>query len=618
MNDHLTDGTFKNASGGNINLGEGIIINGETLKYWVSYNPGTISYPRNKGVTDFPLYAGVAFNPIAIEVKDNALDFKIDLLSIPMDDITVTFKAGIFEGYNNGITYVLNEDLTFYSVATKDGGPARVTFVQEKNWQPIRNAFRSINDWGEKTASQGAKFHQYLMWTEIPFDREVIKQACPADNYRYMYSNLLMNDKPIAYYNAWARGNSKDFTDLTTPTQNPDYEVGHPLGDGKINTTYDLAIRVEIVRDQPVYAFVFSVPNQLVEDLSLGTLTFSLREGASFLTKDAAGNFMVGRIDTPAFNNMVLAAKEELEDYVDFNDYTEDEQAQIVDIISNAQTDMQNAVSQSQINIIVKDAKLLIDDVMSPEEKLIKEHIQAVVALVDAIPAEITYTPECSNAVNAAKEAFAGLTDAEIAKFPADKLTALYNASNTLAALDLANYKSLSKVEVSSVNTSLYRDLEKSAVSDLKAQTYNAIDAATSKADIQAVVDSFFASIKEIPTDAQLTKQELDAAKVNAKTQLDAVDLSVYRPGERAIVEEVITNGKVAIDQCENTIELNTLVEKIMNVVNNIQTSDQIEMARRQNVQRTTVITSISVGSVLLALGVGLSIFLIRRRKFSK
>lgn len=623
FNDHLTDGTYKNANNQNINIGEGIEINGKTLQYWVNYTPETISYPRNSGVTAFPLYAGNKFNPVAVEVSSSKISFKVDINTIPMDDITVTFKAGIFEGYYNGTTFTLSEDLTFYSVATQNGGPARVTFVSSKTWQPVRNAYRSLVDWGEKTASQGGKYHKYLMWTDIPFDKEVIKQACPADNYRYIYDNLLMNGKSIAYYNSWARGNSKDFTDLSdVTTQNPDYEVSHPLGN-TVSTTYDLAIRIEIVRDQPVYAFVFSVPNQLVTDLSLGTLSFSLREGASFLTKDNDGNFMIGRIDSVAFNTMAMTAYQELEDYVNLDNYAEPEQLQICEILSNAQASIQNAFSQSEIDAIIAQAKLDIDDVMSPEEKLEQEHIAAVVALINAIPTNIEYTEECGNAINLAMEAYASLTASEINKFPAESLNKLYEAYAAFSTLDLANYKLLSKAEIATVDLNDYRELQQSAITDLLAQANTAIDAATNKAEVQLAVDNFFAAINQLPTDAQLSAQELALVKANAKDELDAIDLSVYATEQRAQVEELITNGKIAIDQCQTVEEVNTLLNKIKTVIGSIKTAndlanEQANLSRQQYQQNAGLVTAIVIGSLALILGMGLAIFLIRRRQLNK
>ena len=283
FNDHLSDGTYPNRDGQNINIGEGIIINGQTFNYWRNYTPSNNSYPRNDGVMAFPLHNGGVFNPVAIEVHTQSIEFKVNLEEIPMDGIVVTFKAGLFEGYYNGVTYKLEKDLTFYSTISTSGGPHRVAFSKTQTWQTTSLGFRILNDNGEHTASGGGKYHRWMMWTNIPFDSSHITQACPADNYRYMYDNLLMNGKPITYYNAWVRGNSKDFTDLSdTSTQVAAYELSHPTGHP--NTVYDLGIRIEVVTDQPVYVFQFSVPNQLVTDLSLGTLTFALRDGSDWLS----------------------------------------------------------------------------------------------------------------------------------------------------------------------------------------------------------------------------------------------------------------------------------------------------------------------------------------------
>ena len=141
-----------------------------------------------------------------------------------------------------------------------------------------------IADWGEETASQGGKYHRWLIVTNIVRDTVNIQQACPADNYRYMFDNILMNGKSLAHYNAWARGNSKDFTDLAdASTQNPDYEVGHPTGSA--NTRYDLALRIEVITDQARYYLAISVPNQLLVDLSMvGNPTFALRDGSAWLS----------------------------------------------------------------------------------------------------------------------------------------------------------------------------------------------------------------------------------------------------------------------------------------------------------------------------------------------
>ena len=295
FNDHAGIDRFKDANNNFIDILNGLVINGQTFGYWKNYDASATVFPRNAGVTAFPMDMGSVFSPVSIQPTASALEFKTVVEVIPMDGMTITFKAGIFEGYCNGTTYVLNEDLTFNSVVTTTGAPARVMITKDTPWQTTRLGVKKVDDWGEKEVTgSGNKYHQYAMWTNIPRD-DSINQGCPADNFRYMYDNLLLNGKTISHYHAWARGNSKDFTDLSNPaSQNPAYELEHPTGGPSVN--YDVALRVAVATDQPNYVFIFDIPNQMITDLSLTTFEFTLRDGADFLTPggmlryDAAGN----------------------------------------------------------------------------------------------------------------------------------------------------------------------------------------------------------------------------------------------------------------------------------------------------------------------------------------
>lgn len=282
INDHYNE--FLDVDGNVIPLRDGIVVNGKTLGEWISYVPEIISYPRNDGVTCFPVNASKKFNPIAIEAAATALSFKFSLEEIPLDSVVVTFKAGLFYGYYNNTTFTLDKDITYYANVTASNSPTRIVFSKTQNWVKTHVGVSHVADWDEHTASQGGKFHRWLMITNIARDEVNVSMACPADNYRYMYDNVLMNGKPITYYNAWARGNSKDFTNLADPsTQNPDYETGHPTGSA--NPQYDLAIRIEVITDQANYYLCFSVPNQLLVDLNIvGNPTFALRDGSAWLS----------------------------------------------------------------------------------------------------------------------------------------------------------------------------------------------------------------------------------------------------------------------------------------------------------------------------------------------
>ena len=618
MNDHINE--FLDANNQPINIGEGIIINGQTFNYWRNFAPEQLSYPRNQGVVAFPLYANNVFNPISIEATTTSLAFKVNLDYFSMDSIVVTFKAGVFKGYYNGINYSLSEDLTYYSTlntSTNASNGEKITFVKERQETIINAQMISVVDGGEKTASQGGKYHSYRLYTNMPRENDHAPDWYPATHYRFVYDNYLLNDVPLTTYNSWARGNSKDFTDLNdSSTQNPDYETEHPGGGTSIHEC--LALFIQHPTDQPNYVAIICVPNKLIEDKNLGQIEFAIREGSAWYTKDEDGNNIIGRVDRVAFKSLINEASNELENYPDLSQYSDDQKIEIATIISDAETEMTNALTQVGLNKIVASAKEQIDMIKSSEEIVEQEHIDAVIALIDEIPEEITYTIECGEKINAAMEAYATLTASEISKFPAEKLNKLYAAYEAFSALDLVNYKALSKAEIrAKAYENEYRELQQSAVNELIAITDNQIDEANNKEEVETAVKSFINALKEIPTSKELAAQELATAKANAIAELEAIDLNQYREEERAIVEEIIRNGKIAINQCKTIEEVNQLLNKIKAVINSIQNDEELTQAatlNKQIKQRNNIIIVISISSSILIIGTCLFIFMMKRR----
>ena len=627
FNDHLTDGTFVDENGQNINIGDGLLINGQTLNYWRNFTPDPLSYPRNSGVTAFPLYAGNVFNPVSIEVKANALDFKVNLDYMPMDSIVVTFKAGVFEGYNASTStkYTLTEDLTFYSTLNETfttSNSEKIRFLKQRN-EVFINGKVTIEDKGEKTNSQGGLYHQYNILSNIPRNKDMVPDTYPATHFRFVYDNYMLNGKSFTTYNSWARGNSKDFTDLsdnTTITQQ--YETIQPGGAISKNECY--AITIQYSSSQNNYVAYAFVPNQLVTDLSLGSLSFTLRDGSAWFTYDENNNPIIGRINNTYFANLINAAKSELQGYVNFANYEEDEQIEILSILDDADLALENALTENALNAVVSQTKAAIDLVPDKGQAEEQAHINAVIALIDLIPATIEYTSECSAAINAAMEAYAGLTSSEKASFPSAKRDELYAAYAAFEVLNVANYKTLSKAEIrASYVEADYRALQLSSIADLIAIADAAIDEATTKAEVQAAVDSFYASLAEVKTDRQLSLEELATAKTSAKAELDAIDLSAYRDEERAQVQEIITKGKIAIDQCQSVEEVETLLYKIKTVIASIKTASQIESADAANAlkqakQRRNIKIACVAGSLALIASVGLTVLFIKKRKVNQ
>ncbi len=625
FNDHLTDGTFTDENGQNIDAGNGIIINGQTLNYWRNFTPDPLSYPRNSGVSAFPLYAANVFNPVAIEVTTSKLAFKVNLDYFAMDSIVVTFKAGLFKGYNanTATKYTLSEDLTFYSTLNETpttSNSGKISFVKARN-EVLINGKATVEDKGEFTNSQGGKYHQFNIYSNIPRDKDYVPDTYPATHFRYVYDNYLLNGKSFTSINSWARGNSKDFTnlsDITTITQ--EYETVKPGGAISVNEC--LPITIQYSGSQANYVAYAYVPNQLLTDLSISTPSFSLRDGSAWFTKDENGNAIIGRVNNAAFASIIASKKQELQNYVDLSLYEDEQQADILSIIDDASNELENALTEIGLNNVVAQAKAAIDLVQNSDEIIEQAHINAVVALIDAIVYPIEYTDACRASITAAMEAYATLTASEIAKFPAAKLNALYDAYAAFGVYDLANYKTISKAEIASAfNNADYRELQQSALADILAAANAAIDEASTKAAVQEAVDSFFASLALIPTAKQLDAQELASVKAAAIAELDAIDLTVYRDAEKAQVEEIISKGKIAIGYSETVNDVKTLLNKIKTVISSIKTNEELtnaQMAQAARVakQRATI-TAISViaGSLFLVTSVGLTIFFIRKRK---
>ena len=446
INDHQN--SFLDESGNPINIADGILINGQTLTYWINYSNSRLTYPRNEGVHVFPISAGGVYNPVSVEITGTAIAFKFNLEFFPMDSIVITFKAGVFKAYYNGTTFNLSEDLTF-----------RSTLNPEKTTDFNKKVILTADDRGEKTSPNGGKYHQYLLWTNIPRNSEYVSQPFATDNDRYIHDNILINGATITSYNTWARGNSKDFTNLNDPsTQNSDYETGHPTGSA--NVTYDLAVYTQMAIDQPNYVFEIKVPNQLVTDLSLGTVAFSFREGSAWYTLDKDNNFIVGRHNPTSITAYGNEKKDTLDNLVDVSLYRESEQITIAETIADAETAFSNAFTKADIDASFENAKNTILALKTDEEKTKEETIDVVVNLIDEIPDQITYTKECYNKIKAALEAYIALTNEEQAQVPAAKVDEMYNAYSEYQALDLANYKDLTITTINEVvNVDMHHDM---------------------------------------------------------------------------------------------------------------------------------------------------------------
>ena len=567
LNDHLSD--WKDENNNPVNIGDAIVINGETFNYWINFNDTNLNIDSNNGhgIHQFPVYAlaggNPIFNPVTINVSASRIKFFFNTAFIPSDSITITFKANLFRSFYNNTVFTLENDLTFYSTLNTSnyGLPgSNILFTKAPVETVSMFSITNAADNGEKTASQGAKFRKYTLWTNIPRSA-VIDQAFPHDHYRYMFENIMFNGKTLQYYNVWGRGNDKDFTDLTTPTMNLDYELDHPAS----GTKYNMVTYLNIATDQPNYVIFVEIPNKLMEDFGYNSYNFTIRDGSAWVSKDSSGNPAIIRHSENPFDEDIANAILELENYVDLSLYDTEDAAAISAIINEAKNDLYSITSLEEITTIVSNTKAAIDEFQTAQEKEEASHIAAFVQAMELIPDTITLDAECIQAVNNAKEAYLRLTAEEKAQVD-DLVDELLAIDAQIEALRLEQYKDVVRQQIASeINVELYSGDNRTAIEGLIATAYSAIDSASNKEAIDSAYDALIAGVENIPTAIELAIEELDQ-----------IDLSIYREAQAQQVAGYIAEGKELIRQCNSATEVEQALERVLALIDKVLTDEEM------------------------------------------
>ena len=331
-----------------------------------------------------------------------------------------------------------------------------------------------------------------------------------------------------------------------------------------------MAARAEIAVGTNDINYIITVylPDQLLVDVGITDPVFELREGSSWFSKDSQGNPIIVRISQSAFVNYIAEKCEELDNYPDFSLYRAEEVATIGGIISAAKGDIYSAASIEEIDAIVLEAKADIDAVPTATQIAEQEHIAAVEALIDAIPNEIVDNEECVNAINAAKEAYALLTNSEKSHVAVALVEKLINADAALEALKFEEYKQLVLDQINAeVDPDLYRTEQKNTILELLSEAYLAIDAATDMESVDIAYDSLIAAVAPVPL-----------ASVLAKAELEAIDLTVYRTEQREQVEALIAQGKALIDQCKTADDVDRALARVLALIAKVKTSEEMDL----------------------------------------
>ncbi|MBR2546790.1 MAG: hypothetical protein IKF07_01160 [Eubacterium sp.] len=234
-----------------------------------------------------------------------------------------------------------------------------------------------------------------------------------------------------------------------------------------------------------------------------------------------------------ALQSAIASACSELETYVDPALYRDNERQLIADIIIEGKTNIQQAQDLAGVANALAAAEALLDDVKTDAE----------------------YTAE---------EQGQGGEDDPDAKALAE--------AKANAKTELSEYAATKDPE-------LYRDEQKEELTQALEQGNAAIDAAQAIEDVAQALTDAKAALDAVKTDEQMKQEEqeaarqLEEAKNNAELELGSyMAPEEYREAEKALLLDILTTGRAAIDAAETKEEVTALLAEYKGKIDALKT----------------------------------------------
>ena len=211
---------------------------------------------------------------------------------------------------------------------------------------------------------------------------------------------------------------------------------------------------------------------------------------------------------------------------------------------------MKIRMGSSQLTV----AQLLNNYIIGPYYQVVEEETLRIEDVIDAIPMVITLDDE--EVITEARAELDACTNEDVLDWLEEDgyIEKVEAAEEILAGLKLAERKETAVTEITSYfNAEDYRDAEKATLEQLVVNVTASINEATSLEEVNALVAQAKADIDAVKTDAQYVAEELAAAQVAAKAELEeyaaAKDASKYDEAGNKAIADAVAAGKLAIDE---------------------------------------------------------------------
>ena len=159
-------------------------------------------------------------------------------------------------------------------------------------------------------------------------------------------------------------------------------------------------------------------------------------------------------------------------------------------------------------------------------------------------------------------------------------------------SLDLAKTAALEEVK-NYKNDVDYRDAEKTQLSTLKETAKSEIESATSLEEVNQAVTKFKAAVDALKTKAEYEKEELDAYKANATSEVEGYkSLDLYREAEQTLLQGYVTSAKDEISKSTTQAQVDKAVEDFKKKVDALKlktTYEQEELLAYKETKKTEI-----------------------------
>ena len=297
-------------------------------------------------------------------------------------------------------------------------------------------------------------------------------------------------------------------------------------------------------------------------------------------------------------------AKTVLEGYANAENYRDAQKAELATAIANGKSAIEAATEITAVSNALATAKAAIDEIKTDAEFTAEELLSAkntAKAELDIYVNATDYRAEQQTALataiadgKAAIEASADITAVNTALANAKVIIDGIKTNAELTAEELVTAKADAKTALDSyVSADDYRTEQQTTLATAIANGKSAIDAATDITAVSTALANAKAVIDEIKTDAELTAEELAAAKTEAKATLDAyVNINDYRAEQQTAIADAIANGKNAIDAATTKAGVTSALDSAKLSIDAIKTDSEMtaeELASAKQVAKNAL-----------------------------